>query len=105
MKYAASTPKPARANGSSPATPHPPTTTAASFLERKHLCLAGAPDTWESFQGNKGGILMVVSKTDGKVVFKQELPSAPVYDGMSAANGSLFISCKDGSILCFGNSK
>jgi len=70
-------------------------------LTGKHLCLAGAPDTWESFQNTDSGMLMVVSKTDGKVAFKHELPSAPVYDGMSAAEGRVYISLEDGTVWCF----
>lgn len=76
-------------------------------LTSKHICLAGAPDIaepsdpWGAFENRKGGMLMVVSKTDGKVASEHKLLSAPVYDGMSAAEDRLYISMEDGSVCCF----
>ena len=38
----------------------------------------------------------------GKELGTAKLPSAPVFDGMAAANGRLYISTKDGRLRCFG---
>lgn len=58
-------------------------------------------DLWGGYEGRKGARLMVCSKTDGKPRTAMELPAVPVYDGMSAAGGSLYIAFADGSIRRF----
>lgn len=74
-----------------------------------YICLAGAPDVvdaaapWAAFEGRKGGVLLIVSKANGETVTEHALTSAPVYDGMSAAEGKLFLSLEDGSVTCWGN--
>jgi len=50
--------------------------------------------------GVKGGVLSVTDKADGKVLSEFELDSAPVFDGMIAADKKLFISMVDGSVIC-----
>ena len=47
-------------------------------------------------------MLAVTDKADGKVISEYELDSAPVFDGMIAADKKLFISMTDGSIVCLG---
>ena len=44
--------------------------------------------------------LTAVSASDGTELAKHELDSLPVFDGMAAAYGRLYISMKDGSLLC-----
>ena len=44
---------------------------------------------------------MLMSKEDGRVLAKTELDSSPVYDGMAAAGGKLYVSLKNGSLVCF----
>ena len=74
------------------------------------ICLAGAPDVaderdpWAAFENRKGGRLMILSKSDGEILAEHELGSAPVYDGMAAADDKLFIALKDGSLICLGKS-
>jgi hypothetical protein len=46
------------------------------------------------------GVLLAVSADDGSVLASMELVSAPVLDGMAAANGSLYISTTDGNVIC-----
>jgi hypothetical protein len=55
-----------------------------------------------AFEGRKGAILMAVSKTDGSRLAGYRLAAAPVFDGMIAANGRLFLSNMDGQVLCLG---
>lgn len=59
-------------------------------------------DYWAALKGKKGGMLWAVSKTDGKILHKQNLDSMPAFDGMAAANGRLYVSMTDGRLLCFG---
>lgn len=56
---------------------------------------------WES-QANKCAVLYVVSTADGKKLAEYKLDSPPVFDGMAAANGRLYLVSNDGKILCFG---
>jgi hypothetical protein len=46
--------------------------------------------------------LRVVSATEGKKLAEYELESPPVFDGMIAASERLFISTRDGRLLCMG---
>ena len=55
----------------------------------------------EAWLGMKGGLLWILSAEDGKKLAKYRLDSIPVFDGMAAAGGKLFLSLKDGSVVCF----
>ncbi len=59
-------------------------------------------DALDSYEGRKGAMLSVIDKADGKVLSVCELDSAPVFDGMIAADEKLFISMVDGSVICLG---
>ena len=50
----------------------------------------------------KGGLLHVVSCRDGGTLGGAKLDSPPVWDGMSAAAGRLFVPLEDGSVVCLG---
>lgn len=52
-------------------------------------------------EGKTGGLLHIVSCGDGKTVGRVELESAPVWDGMAAADGRLYLSAIDGTVTCF----
>ena len=56
----------------------------------------------EAFEGRHGSILMAASKEDGKKLSAYHLDSSPVFDGMAAAHGRLFLAMLDGSVLCLG---
>ncbi|MHC4462654.1 MAG: outer membrane protein assembly factor BamB family protein [Planctomycetota bacterium] len=70
------------------------------------LFVAGPPDVFDSrdpyaaFEARKAALLVAVSATDGKELTEYKLESPPVFDGMIAANGRLFISTRDGQVLC-----
>jgi len=49
--------------------------------------------------GKKGGLLWVVSAKDGRKLAQYRADSFPVFDGMSAAAGGLYLSQIDGSIV------
>ncbi|MHC4226791.1 MAG: hypothetical protein ACYSW0_05125, partial [Planctomycetota bacterium] len=50
--------------------------------------------------GKEGAVLWVVSTQDGEKLAEYRLGSLPVFDGMAAAYGRLYISTQDGSIMC-----
>jgi len=52
--------------------------------------------------GSQGGMLRAVSPADGSTLAKWTLPSLPVWDGMAATSGRLYLSTIDGRVLCFG---
>ncbi len=49
-----------------------------------------------------GGVLLAASREDGATIAQVELKEVPTWDGMSAADGKLFLSCEDGKLICFG---
>ncbi len=59
-------------------------------------------DPYAAFEGRMGGLVTVVSAKDGKPLGQYKLDSPTVWDGMSAANGKLFVSTEEGVVRCFG---
>ena len=59
-------------------------------------------DQDDAWQGKRGGILRIVSTADGSKLAEVKLDTIPVFDGMSAAEGKLFLSLKNGRVTCFG---
>ena len=53
-----------------------------------------------AFAGHAGGLLWAVTASDGTPRAKLPLPSPPVFDGMIAATGRLYLSLQDGSVMC-----
>jgi len=53
-------------------------------------------------QPEGGGFLRVISHEQGSELSEIFLPSAPVHDGIAAANGRIFLVLRDGSVLCLG---
>jgi hypothetical protein len=56
-----------------------------------------------AFEGKRGALLMAVSKKEGKPFAAYRLDSPPVFDGLIAAGGSLFMATMDGKVLRFGS--
>jgi hypothetical protein len=50
----------------------------------------------------KDALLFALSTEDGKRLTEYKLDSPPVFDGLIAANDCLFISTRDGRLLCMG---
>ena len=79
----------------------------AMVLAPNTLFLAGPPDLFATddpsaaLEGKKGGRLCVVAAADGKQLAQYELESPPVFDGMAAAGGRLYLATCDGRVLCF----
>ncbi|MFQ6132883.1 MAG: PQQ-binding-like beta-propeller repeat protein [Armatimonadota bacterium] len=71
---------------------------ALAIEERTGIALyPAAPDP-------RPAVLRALSTRDGKTITEYGLSREPVFDGMCAAYGRLFISLKDGTVLCMGAS-
>jgi len=76
----------------------------AMILVDNVLFLAGPPADAvfgpQAPDGKQGALLMAFSASDGGELAQYRLDSCPVFDGMAAAYGQLYVSMKDGSLLC-----
>ena len=79
----------------------------AMVLADKTLFLAGPPDAPgakerpPAGEGGKGGLLWAVSADDGARLTEHRLDSTPVFDGLAAAGGRLYLSTTAGTVQCF----
>jgi outer membrane protein assembly factor BamB len=55
----------------------------------------------QAWRGKHGGLVWVVSAETGEKLAEYKIDSVPVSDGMSVADGNVFISLIDGSVVCF----
>ncbi len=55
-----------------------------------------------ALEGKRGSLLVAVAAGDGKKLAAYRLDSAPVFDGMAAAGGRLYLSTLDGKVFCLG---
>ena len=55
----------------------------------------------DAYTGAQGGSLWVVSKAYGRAMARYELDTIPVFDGMAAAAGRLYLSTVDGQVMSF----
>jgi outer membrane protein assembly factor BamB len=53
-------------------------------------------------EGKGGGQFWKLSKTDGTILARYALDTVPVFDGMAAATGNVYVSTTDGRVLCIG---
>jgi outer membrane protein assembly factor BamB len=56
----------------------------------------------QAWLGRKGGLLWVVSAEDGQKLAEYRMQSYPVFDGMSAAGGNLYLALIDGRVVKYG---
>jgi outer membrane protein assembly factor BamB len=86
-----------------------PVRVIAMVLAGQNLFIAGPPDVvvdddhLAAFEGRKGAGLWAVSAVDGAKLAQYELKHEPVFDGMAAAGGRLYIATANGEVLCFEN--
>ncbi|MHC4509061.1 MAG: outer membrane protein assembly factor BamB family protein, partial [Planctomycetota bacterium] len=76
------------------------------------LFVAGPPDVvpdadpLAAFEGRRGAVLWAFSGEEGKKLSEvAELDALPVYDGLIATAGKLYMSLKHGRLVCFGGQK
>ena len=96
----------------------------AMALANKTLFVAGPPDVIDeeqaakllrvpetmqklaeqeaAFEGKRGSFLVAVSAVDGQQLAAYRLDSAPIFDGLAAASGRLYLSTMDGKVVCCG---
>ncbi len=83
-----------------------PVRARAMVLAGPTLFFAGPPDEVKTddplatFAGRGEAALWAVAAADGKKLAEQRLASVPVFDGMIAAGGRLYICTTEGSITC-----
>jgi Leucine-rich repeat (LRR) protein len=59
-------------------------------------------DQVAAWSGKKGGLLLAVKAANGDKQAEMQLDVPPVFDGMAAARGCLFVCGMDGSVVCLG---
>ncbi|MBC8870743.1 MAG: PQQ-binding-like beta-propeller repeat protein [Planctomycetes bacterium] len=73
------------------------------------IFVAGPPDVFEAddpaaaLDGKKGGVLVAVSTSGGQIAADCKLGSPPVFDGLAAAGGRLYVATVDGRVLCLSD--
>ena len=76
----------------------------AMLLAGKVLFVAGPPAAERLWPGedaeSREGRLVAVSASDGTVLAECRLDGPPVFDGMAAAGGRLYLSLEDGRLVC-----
>lgn len=79
----------------------------ALIRAHKLIFAAGAPDLVDpedphgAWEGRKGGVLAAFAAQDGQQLAQYELTAPPVWDGLAAVSGHLYVSLTDGTVLCF----
>ena len=75
------------------------------------LYLVGPPDlpseqdAYEAMTGNRGALFRVISTADGSTLSEFALEEVPVFDGLIAAAGRLYMSTIHGTLICLGEEK
>ena len=64
------------------------------------LALKNAEESVAAWQGKKGALLWAIAAKDGTKVGEWRLPAPPVWDGMAAAGGRLYLATVDGNVIC-----
>jgi len=86
-----------------------PVNARAMVLTDKILFFSGSPDLipaddpLAALEGRFGGKLWAVSKDGGEKLAEYVIASPPVFDGMIAAGGKLFMVTRDGKVRCWEN--
>jgi len=84
-----------------------PVRVRAMVLAGEHLFVAGPPDVvpeddpMAALEGRAGGVLRAVAAKDGQMLGEQKLQAPPVFDGLIAAGGRLYMVTTDGRVMCF----
>lgn len=69
------------------------------------LQLKDVEEALGAWRGEDGGILYAAAAGDGAELARVRLPSPTVFDGMAAAEHRLFLSLRDGSVICLAKPK
>lgn len=83
----------------------------AMVKTRDKLFVAGPPDilkpgdTLAAFEGRAGAELLAIDPNTGETLHHYDLPSPPVFDGLIAAYGRLYLATHDGKLTCMAAPK
>jgi hypothetical protein len=81
---------------------------SAMVVTENKLLVAGftdkiAPrDPWASIEGRENAVLWILSKHDGAKLAECQLGTLPVWNGMAVANEKVFLTLKNGQLICMG---
>ena len=84
-----------------------PVNARAMVLAGKILFFSGSPDVipaddpLAALEGRFGGKLWAVSKDGGEKLAEYDIASPPVFDGLIAASGKLYMVTRDGKVRCW----
>jgi hypothetical protein len=77
-------------------------------LAGKTLFVAGPPTEiigkLDSRNQSETSLLLAISIADGSELARHTIQGLPVFDGMAACNGRLYLSLDDGQLLCLEDS-
>ncbi len=80
---------------------------SAMIRAGKTIFVAGPPNSADAAHATDGdsgpavpGMLAAFDARDGHLLHRMALPAVPVWDGMAAAGGRLFLGLVDGSVVC-----
>ncbi|MBT3381259.1 MAG: PQQ-binding-like beta-propeller repeat protein [Lentisphaerae bacterium] len=74
------------------------------FPKKSRYTPEQAKTAQEAWDGKHGIKLLFVDVTTGAVARSLDLDALPVFDGISVADGRIYLACKDGSLRCFAGS-
>ncbi|MCL5279588.1 MAG: hypothetical protein M1376_06745, partial [Planctomycetes bacterium] len=66
------------------------------------LAFKNEAEALASFEGHRGVYLRIVRATDGRKISESTLPTMPVFDGLAAARGRLYVALRNGTVECWG---
>jgi len=87
-------------------TQEPPLLVRAMVLAGETLFVAGPPDGRHvadlpaGLEGKRGGLLQAVSTAAGGTLAEHRLDAPPVFDGLAATPGRLYLATQDGKVVC-----
>ena len=85
-----------------------PVRVCAMAVANDRLFAAGPPDVVDpkdpfgAFEGRQGGLLYVIDSGTGEHVVEHRLASPPVFHGIAAARGRVYLALEDGSLVGYG---
>lgn len=65
------------------------------------LAYVDEKDALASYRGDNGIKMRILNSADGVVISEVDLDAIPAFDGMSAANGKVFVALKNGELQCW----
>ena len=62
----------------------------------------GATIAYHHNSGKGPGVLSIHAVASGEQLAESALPAPPIFDGMAAADGKLYVALKNGELICLG---